>query len=90
MSENGKEQHSGIIQVKNWQVFLLLIGWLVISILQFAAVRADTTQNSRDIEEMKRDHVTKDRFDELKEDILRRLQRIEDKLDRDRAMRSLK
>jgi hypothetical protein len=77
------------MQIKNWHVILTLIAWLVLSVLQFAAVRAETSQNTRDIEEMKRDHVSKDRFDELKEDILRRLQRIEDKLDRDRALRSL-
>lgn len=89
MESNGTGKTAGVIQIKNWHVVLTLLAWLVLSVLQFAAVRAETSQNSRDIEQMKRDHVSRDRFDELKEDILRRLQRIEDKLDRDRAIRQL-
>lgn len=85
--ENGKTP--GVTQVKNWHVVLTLVAWLVLSVLQFAAVRAETAQNTRDIEQMKKDTVSKDRFDEMKEDILRRLQRIEEKLDRDRALRQL-
>lgn len=85
---NGKTP--GIVQVKNWHVILTLLAWLILSVAQFVAVSKTTEQNTRDIEEMKRDHVSKDRFDELKEDILRRLQRIEDKLDRDRALRQLR
>lgn len=84
------EQNGGrVFVVKSWQVVLTLLSWLVLSVVQFVTVRAETEQNTREIQEIKRDHVTKDRFDELKEDILRRLQRIEDKLDRERAMRSL-
>jgi hypothetical protein len=83
------EPNGRVFVVKNWHAVLVLLGWLVLTVAQFVAVRAETSQNSKDIEEMKRDHVTRDRFDELKEDILRRLQRIEDKLDRDRALRSL-
>lgn len=83
--ENGGK----VITVKNWHVALTLLSWLVLSVIQFTIVRAETQQNTRDIDQIKKEAVSKDRFEELKEDILRRLQRIEDKLDRDRAIRAL-
>ncbi len=73
-----------ILVVKSWHAILTVLGWLVLAALQFAYVQAQTQQNAKDIERIKAEHVTRERFDELKEDILRRLQRIEDKLDRDR------
>lgn len=78
-----------VLVVKNWHVVLTLILWAGTMVAGWATLRADTSQNSRDIEQMKRDTVSKDRFEQLKEDILRRLQRIEEKLDRDRALRQL-
>jgi hypothetical protein len=78
-----------VLAVKNWQVVLTLLLWLVLTVTQFVVVRAATEQNSRDIEEMKREHVSKERYEQFQEDIQRRLQRIEDKLDRDRAIRQL-
>lgn len=90
MESNGESKSTGIIQVKNWQVVLTLAAWFFMSILQFASVRAQTEQNSRDIEQMKQGTVTKEQYQELKEDILRRLQRIEDKLDREKMMRGIR
>jgi hypothetical protein len=84
------EQNGRVIVVKNWHVVLTLILWAASMVAGWATLRAETSQNTRDIEEMKRDHVTKDQYSEFQEDIKRRLQRIEDKLDRDRAMRSLR
>lgn len=88
MAESESNGQRGFV-VKNWSVVLTLIAWLVISVVQYATLSAQAAQNARDIEAVKRESVTRERFDELKEDILRRLQRIEDKLDRDRALKKL-
>lgn len=82
--ENGK-----VFTVKNWHVVLTLLFWATTFITGWATVRAQTEQNSKDIERLKQDSVSKERYDEMREDILRRLQRIEDKLDRDKAMRAI-
>lgn len=55
----------------------------------YAALKIQSEQNTKDIQELREHTVDKGRYDEMREDILRRLQRIEDKLDRDRAIRSL-
>lgn len=85
--ENNAQKMPSVFVVKSWQGILILIAWLVLTVLQFASVRAQTEVNSRDIEQLKREQVTRDRFDEMRDDIQRRLQRIEDKLDREKAMR---
>jgi hypothetical protein len=88
MEPNGNG--SKIFTVKNWHVVLTLIVWAATMLTGWVTVRAQTEQNQKDIEILKQNTVSKERYDEMREDILRRLQRIEDKLDRDKMMRDVR
>jgi len=77
----GGESNGKILQVKNWHVFLLLISWLASALFSYATLRGDTNDNTRRIQEMEQQHVRKEQFQELREDIIHRLDRIETKVD---------
>ena len=81
----GGDSDGKILAVKNWHVVLTLLFWLATALLSYATLRADTNDNTRRISDMEKTHVRKEQFDELRDDIIRRLDRIETKVDAERA-----
>ena len=88
MEINGVQGKQFVI-IKSWHALIALIGWLVLTVWLFAMVRADTTTNGQQIQELKQNKADQKELEMLREEILRRLQRIEDKLDYDRSLRGL-
>ncbi len=88
MTEQGQDKH--IFTIKNWHAVLVLLGWLVITVMQFVTIQSQTAQNTKDIERMKQDMVGKERFDEMRQDIIHRLDRIEAKMDERLSLKELK
>ncbi len=88
MEINGVQGKQFVI-IKSWQALLTLVLWLVLTVWLFAMVRADTTSNGQQIQELKQNKADQKEVEMLREEILRRLQRIEDKLDYDRSLRGL-
>jgi hypothetical protein len=84
MELNGTRNGGGILQVKNWHVVLTLVSWLVISVAQFVSVRAQAEETARRVTELEKSKVEQKQFDELRDDIIRRLDRIESKVDAER------
>lgn len=76
------EQTSGrFVVVKNWHCILTLLAWLAMAVAQFVTLQSHAEETARRVQALEEKKVEQKQFDELKEDILRRLQRIEDKLD---------
>lgn len=89
MTEPNGNGSGKLVQVKNWHVILILVLWAFTAIASYASLQAKTDQNSRDIERIREDQVSRQEFKEFHDDIIRRLDRIESKVDRDRAIRDL-
>jgi len=83
------EENKHIISVKNWHVVLAFMLWVVQAIWSYATLRAQSDENTRRVNKLEETNVH-DRFQEFQQDIQRRLQRIEDKIDTERNLRSLK
>lgn len=79
------ESNGRILAVKNWHVLLTLAFWLVTAVLSYAKLSADTSDNTRRIQDMEQQHVRKEQFSELRDDIIHRLDRIETKVDAERT-----
>lgn len=75
------EQPKQMLVVKNWQAVLTLIVWLVMTVAQFVTLRSQAEETARRVQNLESNKVEKDRFDELRDDIIRRLDRIEAKVD---------
>lgn len=82
-------QNRPIFVVKSWQAILTVTLWIVITVAQFVVVRAQTEQNTKDIEQIRSQTVNKERFEELREDVIHRLDRIESKIDEQKAIQKL-
>jgi uncharacterized protein HemX len=78
-------EHNGghFIVVKSWQTLLLLLGMMGSALAGYTVTKFQTEENTRRIETLEKDNVRKEQL----EDVQRRLQRIEDKLDREHARR---
>lgn len=83
--ENGKRyvmlqwSHIVILALAN----LLAVGTL------YGTMRAQVDEAQRNIQELKAGKVEQKQFDELRDDIIRRLDRIESKVDRDKLLREI-
>lgn len=75
--------------VRSWHAILTIAAWIVLTITQFVVVRAQTEQNTKDIEQIRSQSVSKERFEELREDVIHRLDRIEAKIDEQKAIQGL-
>lgn len=64
-------------------VYLVSIGGI------YATMRTQLDETREQVRILQQEAIRNAQFQEFREDIQRRLQRIEDKLDRDRAIRSL-
>lgn len=64
-------------------VYLFSVGGI------YATMRAQLDETREQVRQLQQEAIRSAQFQEFREDIQRRLQRIEDKLDRDRAIRSL-
>ena len=78
-----------VFVVKNWHIMLTLLLWAFTAIASYATLQSRTDQNTRDIERIRQDQVTREEFKEFHDDIIRRLDRIESKVDRERVLRDL-
>jgi hypothetical protein len=70
-----------VFVIKNWHVVLTLISWLVLAAGGYFTIRAQGEQNTRDIERIKQEHISRDQFKEFHDDVVGRLDRIERKID---------
>lgn len=88
---NGQEERRAITGIAlRWAHLIIAVVLYLLSLgALYATMREQIAENTRDIERNRQDSVTKERFDDLKEDVTRRLQRIENKLDQDIAIRNL-
>lgn len=88
-NENGKAP----IIIKSWQVFLTIAALLFSGVMAWAALKYETqdrlADHERRISDIEQQTVRKDVVKEWKDDIDRRLQRIEDKIDSEKAIRGL-
>jgi hypothetical protein len=72
----------GVIQIRNWQVFLTLVLWLVSMAMAWTSLRDDADESKRRIHELEqRPIVTEQQFADWERSITQRLDRIENKLD---------
>lgn len=69
-------------------VIILIVYLLTIGVI-YGELRSQTNENTRRIQTLEDHQVNREQMKEFEEDTQRRLQRIEDKLDRDRAIREL-
>ncbi len=88
MNEQSQDKH--LFVVKNWHAVLVLIFWLIVTVTQFVTLQSQTAQNTKDIERLKNEMIGTGRFEETRQDILRRLDRIEAKIDERLAIKELK
>jgi len=86
MSEAGS---SRVLEVKNWHVLMAFVLWIAQAIWSYAVLNSQTQENTRAIQELRQDRVEKEQFQQFAADMQRRLQRIEDKIDRDRELRAI-
>jgi len=87
---NEQSQDKHLFVVKNWHAVLVLIFWLIVTVTQFVTLQSQTAQNTKDIERLKNEMIGTGRFEETRQDILRRLDRIEAKIDERLAIKELK
>lgn len=87
MAINGEGKREIIVQ---WgHIVLALIVYLLSIGVVYGTMRTQLDETTRRVEELEQKTVTREQIDMMREDINRRLQRIEDKLDRDKAMRDI-
>ena len=87
-TEQGQDKH--LFVVKNWYAVLMLVFWLIVTVAQFVTLQMQTAQNTKDIERLKNEMISSGRFEETRQDILRRLDRIEAKIDERLSLKELK
>lgn len=84
-TENGAK----VIVVKNWVVVLTTVLWLTGAVLSYGHLQGQTQDNTRRLDKIEQQAVTRERFDEFQQDTQRRLERIERKIDEERSLREL-
>lgn len=84
-----KSGNGTVVVVRSWTAILTLSLWVVITVAQFIAVRSQTDQNTKDIERLREETVNQKQFDEMREDVIHRLDRIEGKIDEQKALQKL-
>jgi hypothetical protein len=73
---------NGVIVVKNWQVFLTLVLWLVTMVAGFTQLHDHAEESSRRIRDLEqRPVVTEQQYVDGQQALTQRLERIEKKLD---------
>jgi len=88
MNDTVQDKH--LFAVKNWHAALVIFTWLIVTIASFVTMQSQTAQNVKDIERLKQDMVTKGQYDEMRQDIIHRLDRIESKMDERLALKDMK
>ena len=84
-----KSEKGTVIVVRSWTAILTLSLWVVLTVAQFIAVRSQTDQNTKDIERLREETVNQKQFDEMREDVIHRLDRIEAKIDEQKSLQKL-
>ena len=84
-----KSGNGTVVVVRSWTAILTLTLWVVITVAQFINVRNQTDQNTKDIEHLREETVNQKQFDELRADVIHRLDRIEAKIDEQRSLQKL-
>lgn len=87
--EMAKPGHGAVFVVKSWTAIITLALWVVITVAQFIAVQSQTNQNTKDIDRLRQDTVNEKQFDQWREDVIHRLDRIEAKIDEQKSLQKL-
>jgi hypothetical protein len=81
-TEREPKLQGGVIQIRNWQVFLTLVLWLVSMAMAWTSLRDDADESKRRIHELEqRPVVTEKQLEDWERSVTQRLDRIENKLD---------
>jgi hypothetical protein len=81
-AEKEPRYQGGVIQIRNWQVFLTLVLWLVSMAMAWTSLRDDADESKRRIHDLEqRPVVTEQQYVEGQKAIEQRLDRIEKQLD---------
>jgi len=78
-----------LVVIKSWHAILTVTLWIVVTITQFVIVRAQTEQNTKDIERLREESINEKQFNEMRQDFQNRLERIERKIDEKIAIEQL-
>lgn len=84
-----KAEKGTVVVIRSWTAILTLGLWVLISVAQFVSVRNQTDENTKDIERLREETVNQKQFDEMREDVIHRLDRIEAKIDEQKALQKL-
>ncbi len=85
-AEEGKRQQFFVLRTLH--LILIVLGWVVISVAQFVTLRDQSADNERRIQELEtRPVVTREVYENGQKAIEQRLDRIENKLDREQERR---
>ena len=80
---NGESFSGGVVVVKNWQVLLTLLVWLVTIVAGFTQLHDHAEESARRIEQLEqRPVVTEQQYIDGQHALTQRLDRIENKLDK--------
>ena len=81
-AEKEPKGSGGVIQIRNWQVFLTLVLWLVSMAMAYTSLRDDADESKRRIRDLEqRPVVTEQQYQDGQKALTLRLDRIENKLD---------
>jgi hypothetical protein len=81
-AEKEPKYSGGVIQIRNWQVFLTLVLWLVSMAMAYTSLRDDADESKRRIRDLEqRPVVTEQQYQDGQKALTLRLDRIENKLD---------
>lgn len=75
------ERPEQFVVVKNWHITIVVLTMLAGIILWAASVKGETEENTRDIQELKREELTRGVYDMGQRAVEQRLDRIEKKID---------
>lgn len=85
--QNGNSQP--VLVVKSYQVVLAFLTTIALIALSYGSNQAKTEQNRVDIQDLRSNTLTRSEFQEMKDDTHQRLDRIEKKIDQERAFQDL-
>jgi hypothetical protein len=75
------EKSEQFVVVKSWHVVISILTLIIVTTLWFGSLRDDTANNTREIQEIKRQNLTRDLYELGQKNTEKRLERIEQKLD---------
>jgi len=89
MTENGERRSINGLAIRWIHLIVALTVYLLSIGGMYATMRTQLDETREQVRQLQQEAIRNAQFQEFREDIQRRLQRIEDKLDREKAFREL-